>query len=85
MRGIILRDSIRMFGIKHGFPFWFRWSFIDPIQMFVWLNITHKPYCPYHGFGWNTPKCCDRKKLTKKSEIQTRWKKTLEEEDWLML
>jgi len=81
MRGIILWDSIKMFGIRYGIPFWFRWSFIEPIHMFVWLNITHKPWCPYHGFHCDG---CKRKKLTKKSEIQARWKKILKEEDWLI-
>lgn len=49
MSGVNLKDSIELFGLKQGFGFWFRWNFIGPIQMFIWLNIIHKPYCTYHG------------------------------------
>ncbi|MFQ6052148.1 MAG: hypothetical protein ACE5K4_10705 [Candidatus Hydrothermarchaeota archaeon] len=71
MRGIILKHSIELFGFKDGFSFWFRWSFIDPIKQFIWLNITHKPYCTF--CGWGCHEGCEHPKLTKKEDILKRW------------
>ena len=77
MRGIDLKMCVEQFGWKDGFSFWFRWGFINPVQMFVWLNITHKPYCTYCGY--HCREGCDKPKLTKKSEIVALWKKFEEE------
>ena len=82
MRGIVLIDSIRLFGFRDGFSFWFRWSFIDPIQMFVWLNITHKPYCTYHGYAEREG--CIHKKLTSKKNILKEWAKGFEDANFTM-
>lgn len=78
MRGIILKESIEQFGFKEGFSFWFRWSFKDPIQMFIWLNITHKPYCTYSGFHCNKENCPHKHLLTKK-EIKKHWEEAHKE------
>ena len=73
-------DSIKLFGFKDGFDFWFRWSFIDPIETFVWLNITHKPHCTEHGWYCKTfTRKCIAEKLTKKSDIIERWERGFEE------
>ena len=74
MKGIILRETIKQFGFKDGFSFWFRWSFINPIEKFIWLNITHKPYCLYSGFHCREENCKHKHLLTKK-EILGEWKK----------
>jgi len=78
MRGIILKDSIKLFGFKDGFSFWFEWSFISPIEMFIWLNITHKPYCTYSGFHCHKENC-EHKHLFTKKDILKHWKKYEEE------
>lgn len=57
MRGIILKDSIQLFGFKDGFNFWFRHSFVHPVQEFIWLNITHKHYCIYSGWHCHNENC----------------------------
>jgi len=80
MKGIILKDSIRLFGFKSGLGFWFRWSFIDPIEMFYWLNISHKPYCTYSGFYCKNENCEYKHLLTKK-EIKKHWAKMHKEMD----
>lgn len=74
MRGIILKDSIKLFGFKTGFSFWFRWSFVDPLEHFIWLNITHKPYCLYAGWHCNNENC-NHKHLTTKKEILKEFEK----------
>lgn len=80
MRGIILKDSIEQFGFKNGFSFWFRWSFSDHIKEFIWLNITHKPYCLYSG--WHCDKeNCQHKHLTKKKDILAEWEKDKKESE----
>lgn len=78
MRGIVLKDSIKLFGFKSGFGFWFRWSFVNPIEMFYWLNISHKPYCTYSGFYCKNENCGYKHLLTKK-EIKKHWTKTEKE------
>lgn len=50
MNGIVLKDSINLFGFKQGFSFWFRWSFSDPIKMFYIKYILGGPVCTYHGY-----------------------------------
>jgi hypothetical protein len=80
MRGIILKDSIEQFGFKDGFSFWFRWSFKDPVETFIWLNITHKPYCLYSGW-YCKDKNCSHKHLTKKKEILNNWKEMKKESE----
>ena len=72
MKGIILRDSVRLFGFKEGFGFWFRWVFVDTIKMWIWLNITKKPYCTYSGFHCKKENCPHKHLLTKK-EILKHW------------
>ena len=78
MRGIILKDAIKQFGFKDGFGFWFQWSFKGPIQMWMWLNITHKPYCTYSGFHCKD-KNCPHKHLFTKKEILAHWKEAHKE------
>ncbi len=78
MKGIILKDTIRQFGFKDGFGFWFRWSFINPLETFVWLNITHKPYCLYSG--WHCKKRdCEHTHLLTKKEIKKHWEEAHKE------
>lgn len=78
MKGIILKDSIKLFGFKEGFAFWARWNIGDPIKMWIWLNIIHKPYCVYSGFFCKDKDCKYTHLLTKK-EIKQHWKKLGEE------
>jgi len=59
--------------------FWFRWNFIDPIKMWYWMNISHKPYCLEYGFFLEKEGCAAPKLYTKK-EIKEHWKKISEEE-----
>lgn len=73
MRGIDLKDCIELFGVKTGFLHWFEWSFKHPIQMFWWLNISHKPYCTYSGFHCKKENC-QHEHLTTKKQIKARWK-----------
>lgn len=70
MRGIILKDSIKLFGFKDGFSFWFRWSFIDPIKMFYWKYIIAKPLCTYHGYYLCKPDCEYKKIIGRKNIIK---------------
>ena len=72
MKGIILKDTISMFGFKDGIGFWFRWNILDPIRMFCWLNITHKEYCTYSGFHCKKENCPHKHLFTKK-EILKHW------------
>lgn len=74
MRGIRLYDSIKLFGFKSGFSFWFRWVISDSIKTWVWMNITHRPYCLYSGFFCKDNDCKNIHLLTKK-EIKEHWKK----------
>ena len=78
MRGIQLKRVVKLFGFKVGFSFWFKWSFVDPIKMFIWLNITHKEYCTYSGFHCNKENCQHKHLFTKK-EILQNWKETNKE------
>ncbi len=78
MRGVQLKLVRKLFGFKDGFNFWFRWSFVDPVKMFCWLNITHKEYCTYRGFHCNKENCSHKHLFTKK-EILQHWKDTLKE------
>ena len=57
MRGINLKEVIRMFGLKDGFSFWFRWNVIDPIQLWYWQNIIHKKYCTNAGYHCKKKDC----------------------------
>lgn len=75
MRGIKLIDTIKLFGFKDAIPFWFDWSFVHPIQRFIFLNITHKPYCLECGwYCGKFNKNCNGKKLTRKQDILNHWK-----------
>ena len=67
MHGVILKDTIQTFGLVDGFKFWFGWSIKDPIKEFMYLNITHKPYCL--NCGWHCNGNCNKKKLLSKKEI----------------
>jgi len=74
MRGIILKESVELFGFKDGFGFWFRWSFVSPIQEWIWLNITRKEYCLYSG--WHCEKeNCQHKHLKTKEKILKEFEK----------
>jgi hypothetical protein len=86
MNGISLKDSIQQFGFKTGFGFWFRWSFRDPVQQWWWLNISHRPYCPEHGWYcddirgsgstyWFKPLPCKSEKIYNKEDILAHWEK----------
>lgn len=68
MRGIILKDTIKQFGFKDGFNFWFKWSFSDPIKMFVWTYVTKHPLCLKHGFFGKCDEKCAAIKLTKRRD-----------------
>ena len=57
MRGIILKDTIRIFGLKDGFTFWFGWSIRDPIKRWYWEKIVHKEYCTYSGYHCDKRDC----------------------------
>jgi len=75
MRGVDFLTSVKLFGLRDGFSFWLKWSVADPVEMFIWLNITHKPYCMEHGFGLGNM-CgeeCTAKKLSKKEDILKEW------------
>lgn len=64
---IKLIQSIKLFGKKDGFGFWFSWNVKFPIEQWIWLNITHKPYCLH--CGWYCQKDCKEKKLYSKQDI----------------
>jgi len=72
MRGIQLKRVVKLFGFKDGFGCWFRWSFINPLQMFWWLNISHKPFCTYFGFHCNKENCEHKHLFTKKEILKDR-------------
>ncbi len=78
MRGIILKDSIELFGFKSGFSHWFNWSFTDPIKMWYWLHISHKPYCLYRGYSCDKENCNYEHLLTKE-EILDHWEESKKE------
>lgn len=77
MRGVKLFEYMRMFGKWNGFTFWFDWSIKFPIEKQVWLNITHKPYCLYHG--WYCQKDCKETKLYTKHGILNHWEEISKE------
>lgn len=71
MKGIKLKDSIKQFGFKSGFGFWFRWSFTDPTKIFYLKYIIAKPLCTYHGyFGHCSPDCQHKKIIGRKNIIR---------------
>lgn len=72
MRGIELKDSMQLMGALDGFIFWFKWSFRDPVQMWIWLNVTHKEYCTYSGFHCHKENC-EYKHLSAKKDILANW------------
>lgn len=80
---IRLFESMKLFGVKHGFSFWFRWNVTDPIRIFVWKHITHKPYCTYSGWFCKNPNCTYRH-LTTKKEINQHQKELIEESKTIM-
>jgi hypothetical protein len=68
MRGINLKDSIKTFGFKYGFSFWFRWNILDPLKIFYWKYIIVKPLCTEHGYFMCNSNCkC--KKITGRKNI----------------
>ena len=77
MNGVNLKMSISIFGIRDGFGLWFMWSFIDPIKVFVWMNITHRQYCT--EWGWFCKGDCTGTHLKTKEEILDRWKEIEED------
>jgi len=63
MNGIVLWDSMKLFGIRDGFSFWFRWSFINPIDIFIRKNIFGLKRCEQHGWlGCNLIDCEEKNK-----------------------
>ena len=68
MRGIVLKDSIELFGFKIGFSHWFRWSFTDPVKMFYWKYIIAKHLCTNCGYFLCKPDC-QHKKITGRRNI----------------
>lgn len=78
MRGIKLIETIQLIGFKRGFSFWFIWSFIDPVRMWWWLNVSHKPYCTYAGYHCHQENC-PHKHLTSKNEIKKHWENSEKE------
>lgn len=80
MRGIVLKDSIELFGLKSGFSLWFNWSFKDPIEMWYWLNISHKPYCLYRGYSCDKEDC-EYEHLLTKQEILDHWDEITKESE----
>ena len=83
MKGIILKDSIKLFGFKDGFGFWFRWSFISPIEHFIWLNITHKEYCLQSG--WYCRGDCNSRHLKTKEEVLAEFEKHKKEAETIIV
>lgn len=79
MRGVRLFESMRLFGKKDGFSFWFNWSIKSPIECWVWLNITHKSYCLH--CGWYCNEDCKEKKLYTKQDILKHWEEMRKELD----
>ncbi len=73
-----LGTQIEVLGLKDGFGLFFEWAVKWPIQQFIWLNITHKPYCMHHGFA-SWCKDCNYPKLTKKEDILKEWEKQKKE------
>ena len=74
MKGIVLKDSIELFGLKNGFSFWFRWSFTDEIKMWI-HDIQKKGYCSQHGYF--CPKNCTKRKIFSK-----KYKERIIREEW---
>ena len=68
MHGIILKDSMKQFGVKDGFNLWFGWSFVYPLRDFIYTYVTKHPLCLEHGFYWKCPEDCKSIKLTKRRD-----------------
>lgn len=73
MNGVNLNDSIKLFGFRDGFKFWFTWCFKQPVQRFYWKWIIGKPYCTYHGW-FLCNKDCKYDKIEGRLNIN-RWEK----------
>jgi len=63
----LLRAQVEMFGIREALHLFFEVMVKWEVQDWVWLNITHKLYCTYHG--WHCEKDCIHPKLLTKKEI----------------
>ena len=87
MNGIYLIESIKLFGFKIGFPFWFKWSMSDPIKIFYWKYIVTKPLCTYHGYFSCKPNC-QHKKIYGRRNIykytKEQWKKIQRESNTIL-
>ena len=70
MKGIILKDSVRLFGFKDGFSFWFKWNISDPLKIFYWKYIIARPLCTYHGYFMCKPDCPHKKIIGRKNIIK---------------
>lgn len=81
MRLAFLKTSIKLFGLVGGFKQWYTWEIKWPVQKFIWLNITHRSYCTYHGYHCESFSNgeCKYPKLTKKQDIIEHWRKDEEE------
>ncbi len=69
MKGIILKDSIELFGFKEGFKFWFKWNISDPLKIFYWKYIIARPLCTEHGYFMCKPDCQYKKIIGRKNII----------------
>lgn len=79
MSWAFLKTSIELFGIIDGLKQWFEWYIKWPIQKFIWLNIVHKPYCTF--CGWGCHEGCKHPKLTRKEDILKHWEKQNKESE----
>jgi hypothetical protein len=62
-----LKHNVEMFGVYQGLKSFIDINFVWGIQDWTWLNITHKPYCTYHG--WHCKDGCTEPKLLTKLDI----------------
>ena len=70
MKDIILKDSVKLFGFKSGFSFWFRWNFLDPIKIFYLKYIIARPLCTYCGYFLCNENCNAKKIFGRRNIIK---------------
>ena len=78
MHGVDLIRSVKLFGFRYGFGFWFRWNFIDSVKMWYWMHLSAKPYCTEHGFFWEK-EGCTAPKIYSRKEIREHWKNMVDD------
>lgn len=76
----MLRYYIKQMGFRAGLSFWFEFNIKANIQQFVWLNITHRPWCKEHGWYCKI-KDCDALHLYSRQNILDEWDKAKKEMD----